>query len=300
MVIGIDLCFCHTNVSNSKIVYRNLKGFNIVQCNNCGQIYTNPFPTTLKNVADIYNGDYLIKKNKKEQLKYMKYARFNLNDFTDLDGKRMLDIGPGGGETLVIGKQSGAEVCGFEINPVLSSHLRAQGFTIYNDINKIPNDFFDYITMTMVLEHIPDPYAYLIAVKSKLKENGKLRINVPDFNSIPRKLFKKYWSAFCPDQHLWFFTENSLSLLLQKVGYKIELVHKDSLGKGIDEHGKITYDGFECFFNSLGNIFVKLVSIFLLVVDKLTFQKVGAFIRKSWDNQGDQLTIIVSKNGFIG
>ena len=81
---------------------------------------------------------------------------------------------------------------------------------------------FDLITMFHVLEHIPYQIETLKVLKSKLKNRGKIIIEVPhakDFLILQDELkeFKNFtlWS-----EHLILHTHNSLKKILSKAGFK--------------------------------------------------------------------------------
>tara|TARA_B100000900_G_scaffold325806_1_gene285708 strand:+ start:160 stop:978 length:819 start_codon:yes stop_codon:yes gene_type:complete len=92
---------------------------------------------------------------------------------------------------------------------------------ISDDINSF-NRKFDIITMFHVLEHIPYQLEILKLLKSKLKNKGKIIIEVPhaeDFLIIQNELkeFKNFtfWS-----EHLILHTCESIKAILSKAGFK--------------------------------------------------------------------------------
>lgn len=91
------------------------------------------------------------------------------------------------------------------------------------------NNKFDIISIWHVLEHVQKPEEYIKKIYSLLKNNGKLLIEVPNFNAWTRKLTGKYWLGLDLEYHLYFFTPESLSTLLKKYGFKIDFVRTFSL-----------------------------------------------------------------------
>jgi 2-polyprenyl-3-methyl-5-hydroxy-6-metoxy-1,4-benzoquinol methylase len=92
---------------------------------------------------------------------------------------------------------------------------------ISNNINNFKNKF-DIITMLHVLEHVPYQIKTLKILKSKLKNKGKIIIEVPhaeDFLILQEELkeFKDFtfWS-----EHLILHTYGSLKTILSKSGFK--------------------------------------------------------------------------------
>ena len=71
---------------------------------------------------------------------------------------------------------------------------------------------------TKVLEHVPDPLPFLKVMYADLKKGGLLFIEVPDVSdiySLP-STHDRFWIP-----HIYFFSANTLSALLRKVGFHI-------------------------------------------------------------------------------
>lgn len=78
------------------------------------------------------------------------------------------------------------------------------------------------------LEHVPNPRALLLAMRSLLDREGILFLEVPDSYVILEKLQgHELW-----DEHLHYFTVNNLSFILNNTGFNIEqiksLAHRSS------------------------------------------------------------------------
>ncbi len=91
------------------------------------------------------------------------------------------------------------------------------------------NKHFDIITILHVLEHIKKPEKYIEKIYSLLNTQGKLIVEVPNFNSWTRAFTGKYWLALDLDHHLTFFTPQSLIKLLKKYNFKIKRIRAFSL-----------------------------------------------------------------------
>ena len=139
-----------------------------------------------------------------------------------LKKKDILDFGCGwGGFLRNIEKYK--SLTGVELRKECINHIRSNVKKI--DISDNINSFdkkFDVITMFHVLEHIPYQIKTLKAIKSKLKNKGKIIIEVPhaeDFLILQDELkeFKNFtfWS-----EHLILHTYKSLKTILTKSGFK--------------------------------------------------------------------------------
>jgi 2-polyprenyl-3-methyl-5-hydroxy-6-metoxy-1,4-benzoquinol methylase len=74
---------------------------------------------------------------------------------------------------------------------------------------------YDLVTMVQVLEHVPDPRAFLISLKSLLKSDGVLVINIPDAEANP-------FDIMIVD-HCSHFTLAHLKALAESAGYDVLL-----------------------------------------------------------------------------
>src|SRR5262249_27417170 len=80
---------------------------------------------------------------------------------------------------------------------------------------------FRLVTMYHVLEHVPDPSAYLDAAHALLDLGGRLIVQVPNSHSWQAALFGRHWVGFDVPRHLHTFNETNLLQLLQSRGFEI-------------------------------------------------------------------------------
>ena len=67
---------------------------------------------------------------------------------------------------------------------------------------------------------MPYPNEILEKILSKLKNNGVFIGSVPNYNSLGRCLFRKYWSGYQIPRHQYFFCKDTLNKILLNNGYK--------------------------------------------------------------------------------
>ncbi len=114
-----------------------------------------------------------------------------------LEGKRILDIGCGGGilsESLAL---EGAIVVGIDLAEpgleVAKLHLLESGLDIdyqfisAEDLTKTESESFDVITCLEMLEHVPDPSLIIEASSKLVKSNG--RVFFSTINRNPKSYF---------------------------------------------------------------------------------------------------------------
>ena len=146
-----------------------------------------------------------------------------LNQFNRfIEKKDILDFGCGwGGFLKNIGKYKSLN--GVELRKECIRYIQKniKKINISNDINSFDKKF-DVITMFHVLEHIPYQLDTLKSLKSKLKNKGKIIIEVPhaeDFLILQNEL-KEFRDFTFWSEHLILHTFKSLKTMLFKSGFR--------------------------------------------------------------------------------
>ena len=154
--------------------------------------------------------------------------------------QRVLEIGMGGGDTLVKIKQMGLakEVVGVDLMELENSNQKdplidsVHFINLDNDILDVPDNYFDILIAGDVLEHLTDPWGVLSKMSSKVKPGGQILISLPNIREM-----KAVWSIFFKGRfayttegifdrtHIRFFCKNDMIQMIQAVpSLKIELV----------------------------------------------------------------------------
>ena len=79
---------------------------------------------------------------------------------------------------------------------------------------------FSVITLFDVFEHLADPRKDLIKLKNLLTKDGILVIATGDTESFLAQVLKRRWTFYIPPQHLFFFSQKTLSTILGQAGFK--------------------------------------------------------------------------------
>jgi ubiquinone/menaquinone biosynthesis C-methylase UbiE len=128
-----------------------------------------------------------------------------VGDFTkragDPKGKRVLDLGFGSGFFAVAFAHAGAEVYGLEVNLVLTDiardyaskeNVRADLRVYDGTVFPFPDNFFDYMYATSVLEHVSDARLVLSEISRTLKPGGAGYLSFPN-RLAPRETHTGAW-----------------------------------------------------------------------------------------------------------
>lgn len=138
---------------------------------------------------------------------------------------RLLDVGCASGLFLLRAAASGWSVAGVEPCETLAreagSRLEGRGAIHCATLETAGlKPGFDAVTMWDVLEHVPEPRAFLGSAARLLRPGGKLFLNVPDLDSLPARLLGARWPLLLAE-HLNYFTRPSLRLLGESAGLKL-------------------------------------------------------------------------------
>jgi SAM-dependent methyltransferase len=154
----------------------------------------------------------------------------NLLNVSRFANGRLLDIGCGKMPYKTIFKNKVTEYIGIDINSEVAD--------IKEDFlkSKIVNSSFDTVLCTQVLEHTPEPQAFLNKINKVLKKNGMLILTVPftgSLHEIPHDYFR--------------YTKYGLEYMLGKAGFKVIYLKEE--GNWISAIGQDTIFYLESSFN---------------------------------------------------
>ena len=208
----------------------------IVRCRKCSHQYPNPMPfpkVGLEEVyvdADEYFSGHDVELKKKNALRLMQ-------EFEQKLGRRgkFLDVGCGAGELLWAAKESQWEVEGVdpskEFVEIGLERFGVQGrITTLKEAN-FPNNYFDAVAMSSLIEHLYEPFETLCEVHRVLRPDGLLWFDAPNedglymqFGNIYMRLQGKDWVVVMaptfPPYHVQGFNPKSLRKLLDRAGFK--------------------------------------------------------------------------------
>lgn len=164
-------------------------------------------------------------------------------------GGRMLDVGCGNGRYLTTMRSLGWDVQGVEFSASGVEACLMSGLLVHHgDLASagFPDGSFDLVTARHVIEHIPEPHAFMAELARVLRPGGRLVIETPSSAALGRQWFNTHWYANDVPRHLLLFSPANLEHLgrdhgLRKSGLVMESTPKiflNSLDYIIGNRGK--------------------------------------------------------------
>ena len=145
----------------------------------------------------------------------------------------LIDVGCGDGAFLLDAQKAGWNVSGLETSETAVSNAKALGLTVlHGSLEDRPfgDSQFDIVRMWSVLEHVPDANAALLEVVRLLKPGGWAIIQVPNADSLARRLTRSRWSGWDLPAHLTHFTPETLRWAVARVGLEPVELGQASVG----------------------------------------------------------------------
>lgn len=211
--------------------------FHICECLNCGLLYTMPRPSKEK-IGAYYKSDeyYSHQENKKgfvprlyEAIKKINLKhKFHLAS-SDLPVGKLLDIGCGVGDFLHVAENKGWQCTGVEPSEEAReiARQRIKGDLLYSeDLEQLPDQSFDLITMWHVLEHVDDLKWQVAQLQRLIKPNGRIVIAVPNYRSYDGRFYNAYWAAYDVPRHLNHFNKTVITKIFKTSGLSLVCMDK--------------------------------------------------------------------------
>ncbi len=174
------------------------------------------------------------------------------------EGARILEVGFGSGFYLIAFARAGAESFGLEVNEVLCDIARKNFrernlhavLRQYDGVHfPYPDNYFDFVYMVSVLEHVSHPRSVVAEVSRVLKPGGKFYVSFPN-RFAPRETHSGVWLiSYLPlhlaewvykhllkrntvaELNLHFLSYWSLKRFIR--GTALSIVYEDTTGLGI-------------------------------------------------------------------
>jgi 2-polyprenyl-3-methyl-5-hydroxy-6-metoxy-1,4-benzoquinol methylase len=141
---------------------------------------------------------------------------------------KVLDIGCADGRALNWYKQvrsAKVETFGVDFDEKAVQLARNAGHTVYAgrfEEAGIPEQFFDLVVATHVIEHVADPKAFAQRAFDVLKPGGIFLIETPNIEAFDARWFKnRHWGGYHFPRHWIFYSPATLKRLVEERGFTI-------------------------------------------------------------------------------
>ncbi len=220
-----------------------LEGYKLLLCKN---VFIHHFgSTSFRSNMESYINIYNTNKNKFDDKwgKEVLYGSFVRNDLVNFfkndrnESINVLDIGCGTGATLLYIKNlyKNANLYGIEKGKNSAKIANSYADVINEDVEKVifpyEENFFDYIILGDVLEHLKDPWKFITNLNLYLKSDGYILASIPNIMhiSVIREIINggfAYQEAGILDKtHLRFFTLNEIYKMFDIANLQVEEVY---------------------------------------------------------------------------
>ncbi|MCR5659735.1 MAG: methyltransferase domain-containing protein [Bacteroidales bacterium] len=195
--------------------------FQIQECLNCGLLFTEPRPSKDK-IGDYYKSEeyYSHQENKKgfipklyESIKAVNLKHKYKIATNSKSVGNLLDIGCGVGDFIHTAEEQGWQCTGVEpsqdAKAIAKKRIKAEILSS-EDLEQIPNETFDIITMWHVLEHVDELKWQMTQLQRLIKKGGRIVIALPNYKSYDATFYKEKWAAYDVPRHLNHFNKDTL------------------------------------------------------------------------------------------
>ncbi len=207
--------------------------YSVARCSSCGLEQIQPCPSQ-KELIQLYERYYNFGGERNSLYTRMR-ERFLFSPFYGfwlaLDGDisfqrargdgRLLDVGCNEGRGLTFFRQNGWQAEGLELNPAAAAVARSRGFTVHGALAEDfqPENPYDVVVLSNVLEHSLEPQEMLRHVRRLLKPSGQVWISCPNGTSLLRTVFGRNWINWHVPFHIVQFTPATIERLLLDAGF---------------------------------------------------------------------------------
>jgi 2-polyprenyl-3-methyl-5-hydroxy-6-metoxy-1,4-benzoquinol methylase len=141
-----------------------------------------------------------------------------------LPAGRLLDVGCGSGDFLHWMARLGWQAHGIDFDEAaVRAAGRFPGVDVrLGDLNSqnFSADYFDAITLSDVIEHLPNPEQVIRECLRILRPGGRIVIATPNIDSFGHRFFGRHWRGLEPPRHLFLYSASALKKMAKLAGFE--------------------------------------------------------------------------------
>ena len=264
----------YKKIGEIKNIWKEYK--DVYQCDECS-LYFIDSPTD-EEINSLYKNEYHNNiKNKLFEIakSKMRYARslsqFNfIKQTIDLKNKDICEIGAFDGLLLSLFKKNNNNVFGYELNDDARVYAKKKYDIDLKENFLESKSKYDIIILSHVIEHFREPKEILIKIKSMLKENGFIYIEVPNSpmtNECSYNMLMRYLNT----EHIVNFNMDNLIKFAESADLKIVRSEYNNYNISIDNEN-LRISLLEGSLPNFSNYFAfSLFALKTLIVPNVTF-----------------------------
>lgn len=264
----------YKKIGEIKNIWKEYK--DVYQCDECS-LYFIDSPTD-EEINSLYKNEYHnnIKNKLFETAKSkMRYARslsqFNfIKQTIDLKNKDICEIGAFDGLLLSLFKKNNNNVFGYELNDDARVYAKKKYDIDLKENFLESKSKYDIIILSHVIEHFREPKEILIKIKSMLKENGFIYIEVPN-SPMPNECSYNMLMRYLNTEHIVNFNMDNLIKFAESADLKIVRSEYNNYNISIDNENLRT-SLLEGSLPNFSNYFAfSLFALKTLIIPNVTF-----------------------------
>lgn len=264
----------YKKIGEIKNIWKEYK--DVYQCDECS-LYFIDSPTD-EEINSLYKNEYHNNiKNKLFEIakSKMRYARslsqFNfIKQTIDLKNKDICEIGAFDGLLLSLFKKNNNNVFGYELNDDARVYAKKKYDIDLKENFLESKSKYDIIILSHVIEHFREPKEILIKIKSMLKENGFIYIEVPN-SPMPNECSYNMLMRYLNTEHIVNFNMYNLIKFAESADLKIVRSEYNNYNISIDNEN-LRISLLEGSLPNFSNYFAfSLFALKTLIVPNVTF-----------------------------
>ncbi|MBW5392354.1 class I SAM-dependent methyltransferase [Brachyspira pilosicoli] len=264
----------YKKIGEIKNIWKEYK--DVYQCDECS-LYFIDSPTD-EEINSLYKNEYHNNiKNKLFEIakSKMRYARslsqFNfIKQTIDLKNKDICEIGAFDGLLLSLFKKNNNNVFGYELNDDARVYAKKKYDIDLKENFLESKSKYDIIILSHVIEHFREPKEILIKIKSMLKENGFIYIEVPN-SPMPNECSYNMLMRYLNTEHIVNFNMDNLIKFAESADLKIVRSEYNNYNISIDNEN-LRISLLEGSLPNFSNYFAfSLFALKTLIVPNVTF-----------------------------
>jgi SAM-dependent methyltransferase len=202
--------------------------FRVVRCTACAFHYLSPRPTESA-MLELYaddgyfeggEGGYDSYEKQEQALRATSRRLLRNLHRRGLTGADLLDVGCGYGYLLDEARPWFRLRVGTDFSPRAAARAARFADDVYvGGCDALPPDQrFDAVIATQVIEHVYHPEAFVRDLKARLRPGGWMLIATPDMASFWRRCMRRRWPSFKLPEHVTYFDRRSLARVMERAG----------------------------------------------------------------------------------